>query len=193
MPQISIVCGPAAGGSSYGPALNDFVIMTGGASMFLTGRSSPASCSTTCPSTRGRRRRHAGEFREQDLYTGQEFRNTYERSKHEAELLLRGARDLPMVVARPSIVGNGGLPAGAETFAPYFDVRCRFSDARACALLAREGVEKPDAREYLERLAVFARRASWGKRPISREAASILARPGSSAGAGTLIPWGSHL
>ena len=37
VPQISIVCGPAAGGSSYGPALNDFVIMTGGASMFLTG------------------------------------------------------------------------------------------------------------------------------------------------------------
>jgi len=37
VPQISIVCGPAAGGSSYGPALNDFVIMTGRASMFLTG------------------------------------------------------------------------------------------------------------------------------------------------------------
>jgi acetyl-CoA carboxylase carboxyltransferase component len=37
VPQISIVCGPAAGGSSYGPALNDFVIMTGRAAMFLTG------------------------------------------------------------------------------------------------------------------------------------------------------------
>jgi acetyl-CoA carboxylase carboxyltransferase component len=37
VPQISIVCGPSAGGSSYGPALNDFVIMTGSASMFLTG------------------------------------------------------------------------------------------------------------------------------------------------------------
>jgi acetyl-CoA carboxylase carboxyltransferase component len=37
VPQISIVCGPAAGGSSYGPALNDFVIMTERASMFLTG------------------------------------------------------------------------------------------------------------------------------------------------------------
>jgi acetyl-CoA carboxylase carboxyltransferase component len=37
VPQISIVCGAAAGGSSYGPALNDFVIMAGGASMFLTG------------------------------------------------------------------------------------------------------------------------------------------------------------
>ena len=28
VPQISIVCGPAAGGASYGPALNDFVIMS---------------------------------------------------------------------------------------------------------------------------------------------------------------------
>jgi methylmalonyl-CoA decarboxylase subunit alpha len=37
VPQISIVCGPSAGGSAYGPALNDFVIMTGRGSMFLTG------------------------------------------------------------------------------------------------------------------------------------------------------------
>ncbi len=37
VPQISVVCGAAAGGSAYGPALNDFVIMTSRASMFLTG------------------------------------------------------------------------------------------------------------------------------------------------------------
>ena len=37
VPQISIVCGPSAGGSAYGPALNDFVIMTSQAAMFLTG------------------------------------------------------------------------------------------------------------------------------------------------------------
>jgi acetyl-CoA carboxylase carboxyltransferase component len=37
VPQISIVCGPSAGGSSYGPALTDFVIMSAGAAMFLTG------------------------------------------------------------------------------------------------------------------------------------------------------------
>src|SRR6202789_914876 len=48
--------------------------------------------------------RHAGEFLEQDLDVGQEFRNTYERSKHEAERLLRGADDLPPAAARPSIV-----------------------------------------------------------------------------------------
>jgi acetyl-CoA carboxylase carboxyltransferase component len=37
VPQISVVCGPSAGGSSYGPALNDFVIMSARAAMFLTG------------------------------------------------------------------------------------------------------------------------------------------------------------
>jgi acetyl-CoA carboxylase carboxyltransferase component len=37
VPQIAIVCGASAGGSAYGPALNDFVIMSDGAAMFLTG------------------------------------------------------------------------------------------------------------------------------------------------------------
>lgn len=37
VPQISILCGPSAGGACYGPALTDFVIMTSEAAMFLTG------------------------------------------------------------------------------------------------------------------------------------------------------------
>ena len=37
VPQISVICGASAGGGSYAPALTDFVIMTGRASMFLTG------------------------------------------------------------------------------------------------------------------------------------------------------------
>jgi thioester reductase-like protein len=209
---------------------------------------------------------HAGEFREGDLDLGQEFRNTYERSKNEAEQLLRGASDLPLAVARPSIVvghrtsgwtpvfnvlywpmraferglleevparedsivdfvpvdyvadgivallddaraggtyhlvageralsarelvelhssvsgraparfapqhAAAGLPAGGETFVPYFDVRCRFDDTRARAVLARAGVEKPDPRDYLDRLIAYAHRTSWGKRPLSRQA-----------------------
>jgi thioester reductase-like protein len=210
--------------------------------------------------------RQAGDFAEDDLDLGQEFRNTYERSKHEAELLLREATDLPLAIARPSIVVGhsvsgwtsafnvlywpmraferglledvparadsivdfvpvdyvtdgilalldagdargtyslvageralsagelvalhsaisgrpavrfasletaGGLPAGAETFAPYFDVRCRFGDERAQALLERAGVQKPEPRDYLQRLIAYAQLAAWGKRPISREA-----------------------
>jgi adenylyl-sulfate kinase len=36
-PQISVITGTAAGGGCYSPALTDFVVMTEGASMFLTG------------------------------------------------------------------------------------------------------------------------------------------------------------
>jgi len=49
--------------------------------------------------------RHEGRFHEDQLSIGQSFRNGYEQSKYEAELLLaNGAADLPLVVARPSIV-----------------------------------------------------------------------------------------
>jgi acetyl-CoA carboxylase carboxyltransferase component len=37
VPQISVIAGTSAGGGSYSPALTDFVVMTRGASMFLTG------------------------------------------------------------------------------------------------------------------------------------------------------------
>jgi acetyl-CoA carboxylase carboxyltransferase component len=37
VPQVAIVSGSSAGGGSYAPALNDFVIMVASASMFLTG------------------------------------------------------------------------------------------------------------------------------------------------------------
>ena len=53
---------------------------------------------------------HRGTFHEADLDVGQDFRNTYERTKFEAEGLLReSASDLPLTVARPSIViGEAG-------------------------------------------------------------------------------------
>lgn len=37
VPQISVLCGPSAGGACYGPALTDFVVMSSQAAMFLTG------------------------------------------------------------------------------------------------------------------------------------------------------------
>ena len=221
--------------------------------------------------------RHAGEFGEHDLDVGQEFRNTYERSKNEAEQLLRGAGDLPLAIARPSIVVGhsasgwtpafnvlywpmraferglleevparqdsivdfvpvdyvtdgivallddegargtynvvageqalsagelvelhsslsgmapvrfvaqetaAGLPVGAETFVPYFDVRCRFGDRRARDLLARAGVERPHPSDYLGRLIAYAHRTNWGKRPISRQASMQDAAPRAGA------------
>lgn len=48
---------------------------------------------------------HDGLHAEADLVVGQSFRNTYEQSKTEAELMLREhATDLPLAVVRPSIV-----------------------------------------------------------------------------------------
>ncbi len=59
--------------------------------------------------------RHAGSFGETDLDVAQAFRNTYERSKHEAEHVVRAAEDVPSVIARPSIVvghrASGWTPA----------------------------------------------------------------------------------
>jgi long-chain acyl-CoA synthetase len=53
---------------------------------------------------------HEGEFREDQLDVGQDFRNGYERSKFEAEGLVRAEADrLPVQIFRPSIiVGESG-------------------------------------------------------------------------------------
>src|SRR6202166_4551014 len=37
VPQISVICGPCAGGAAYSPALTDFIIQTRRAQMFITG------------------------------------------------------------------------------------------------------------------------------------------------------------
>jgi methylmalonyl-CoA carboxyltransferase large subunit len=37
VPQISLVCGPCAGGAAYSPALTDFIIQTLNSQMFITG------------------------------------------------------------------------------------------------------------------------------------------------------------
>jgi thioester reductase-like protein len=47
---------------------------------------------------------HAGRFAECDLDVGQDFNNSYERSKFEAEQLVRSQGDLPCTIMRPSIV-----------------------------------------------------------------------------------------
>ncbi len=47
---------------------------------------------------------HRGRFCERDLDVGQEFRNTYEQSKFEAEQLVRNQAEVPFTILRPSIV-----------------------------------------------------------------------------------------
>jgi len=39
VPQVSLICGPCAGGAAYSPALTDFIIQTRYAQMFITGPS----------------------------------------------------------------------------------------------------------------------------------------------------------
>ena len=48
--------------------------------------------------------KYEGTFRERQLDAGQEFRNTYEQTKWEAEHIVRAATDLEPAIARPSIV-----------------------------------------------------------------------------------------
>jgi thioester reductase-like protein len=48
--------------------------------------------------------RHDGLHRETDLDVGQDFRNTYEQTKLEAEQIVSAATDVPSAVVRPSIV-----------------------------------------------------------------------------------------
>ena len=67
---------------------------------------------------------HSGEFGEDDLWVGQRFRNPYERSKYEAERLVRRhASTLPAVtIARPSIIvgesGTGWTPTFNVLYVP---------------------------------------------------------------------------
>jgi thioester reductase-like protein len=59
--------------------------------------------------------KYEGTFRERQLDAGQEFRNTYERTKWEAEHIVHAATDLEPAIARPSIVmgesDSGWTPA----------------------------------------------------------------------------------
>ena len=59
------------------------------------------SCTSRPPTSRAR---YPGTFRERQLVAGQEFRNTYEQTKLEAEQIVADAGDLSPAVARPSIV-----------------------------------------------------------------------------------------
>jgi thioester reductase-like protein len=60
---------------------------------------------------------HPYVFTEDDLDVGQRFRNTYERSKFEAELVVRGyMRRVPVAVLRPSIVVGHSRSGATSAF-----------------------------------------------------------------------------
>jgi long-chain acyl-CoA synthetase len=68
---------------------------------------------------------HTGTFGEKELELGQGFRNTYERSKFEAEQLVRSrADDLPIDVLRPSVVVGDRTSGWTNSFnVVYWPVR----------------------------------------------------------------------
>ncbi len=63
-----------------------------------------------------------GTFYEEDLEVGQKFHNAYERTKHEAEKLVRAAmRQLPITVLRPGIIVGDSQTGEIEKFdGPYY-------------------------------------------------------------------------
>lgn len=67
--------------------------------------------------------RYEGRFREDDLELGQEFRNHYESTKHEAEVLVRRAMaaGLPATIYRPGIVVGDSRTGETQKYdGPYF-------------------------------------------------------------------------
>jgi thioester reductase-like protein len=83
---------------------------------------------------------HRGEFDEDSLEVGQRFRNPYERSKFEAELMLRErAAGLPLQVLRPSIVVGDSRTGWTSSFNVLYPPLRAFARGAIPALPARRG------------------------------------------------------
>jgi long-chain acyl-CoA synthetase len=81
---------------------------------------------------------HGGAFGEDCLDVGQGFRNPYERSKFEAELLLRDRSDgLPLQVLRPSIVVGDSRTGWTSSFNVLYPPLKAFARGAIPALPAR--------------------------------------------------------
>jgi long-chain acyl-CoA synthetase len=81
---------------------------------------------------------HRGAFGEDDLDVGQDFRNAYERSKFEAEQLLRERADgLPLQVLRPSIVVGDSRTGWTSSFNVLYPPLRAFARGAIPALPAR--------------------------------------------------------
>jgi thioester reductase-like protein len=77
-------------------------------------------------------------FREDELAVGQSFRNPYERSKFEAELVLRSqGADLPLQILRPSIVVGESTTGRTSSFNVLYGPLKAFARGRIPAIPAR--------------------------------------------------------
>jgi long-chain acyl-CoA synthetase len=78
---------------------------------------------------------HEGEFAEDDLAVGQEFRNPYEQSKYEAERLVRSrGKRLPVQIVRPSIVVGERRSGWTASFNVLYAPLKAFAKGRLSAL-----------------------------------------------------------
>jgi thioester reductase-like protein len=81
---------------------------------------------------------HAGTYTEADLDVGQDFRNAYERTKFEAERMVRErAWGLPVQVVRPSIVVGDSATGWTPTFNVLYGPMKAFSRGAYPAIPAR--------------------------------------------------------
>jgi thioester reductase-like protein len=81
---------------------------------------------------------HKGSFTEADLELGQDFRNAYERTKFEAERLVRDrASRLPVQIVRPSIVVGDSSTGWTPTFNVLYAPLKAFSRGAYPAIPAR--------------------------------------------------------
>jgi long-chain acyl-CoA synthetase len=60
------------------------------------------------------------------------------------------------------------LLASNEVYFPYFEMRVRFDDARARAILEPRGITPAPLRSYFDRLMDYAQAARWGRREVAR-------------------------
>lgn len=82
---------------------------------------------------------HAGEFHEDQLDVGQDFRNSYERSKFEAERLVRdAAATLPVQIFRPSIIVGERSTGWTTSFNVLYTPLKAFARGRLAVLPARK-------------------------------------------------------
>jgi len=63
-----------------------------------------------------------------------------------------------------------------EVYFPYFGMRMRFEDSEARAILDPLGIRPAPLLDYFGALVEFAQAARWGRRPIGRAQAQVLAR-----------------
>lgn len=80
-----------------------------------------------------------GLIRESDLWQGQAFLNAYEESKCQAEIRVHGrARELPIVVFRPSIIVGNSANGRISSFASIYSPLRRVADGSLRQLPCRE-------------------------------------------------------